>query len=571
MIRLIALLIVVPTAAVLLGLALIRAEPRAEFVVASDELRTIDPHRVSYMDEIQVANCLFEGLTRLNADSQQPEPGVAESWTISPDRRSYRFSLRADARWSDGSPVNAEDFRFAWLRALDPAVQSQYASLLFPIEGAEAFYKSLASGGIRLPAESVAVSAPDDRTLEVHLRAPCAYFLDLTAFPTLHPLPRPTIERWAYRDGHVLPAQHEWTKPENLVCNGPFRLHRWEFKRRLLLSRNPHYWDRASLGVETIEIAVAMSPAAQLLAYETGRVDLVRGVEPEVGTVLRRESDAGRRTDFHVGPRYSTFFLRVNCRREPFESNPALRRALALAIDRRSICDAVLGLGETPADTFVPRAAAALMPRTAADGSIIHYQPPVGLASEMRGDGLHELPFERCVELARDELRKSGFDPASRLIRLAYASDPPQQKRIVEAIQAMWERSLGLRVELEVMERKVLAQRIRALDYDVVRSDWYGDYMDPATFLEMFTSGNSQNRTGWSNETYDRLIGETLSAVDEQVRFDRFREAERLLCVDEMPIIPVYFKTGNYLLRPTFGGFSDNVRDTLAIAWARRR
>lgn len=552
MLRTIVVAIGVPVATVLLWLAIGTTERRADFVVASDELRTVDPQRVSYMDEIQVANSLFEGLTRLNPVSLLAEPACAESWEISSDRLQYKFQLRNNLQWTNGDPITAEHFRFSWLRALDPATESQYSSLLFAIAGAEAYYRSISEGKPN-PVDSVGIRAIDHHTLCVSLRAPCAYFLDLTAFPTFAPLHPPTIERLAYRDGKSLPTRHLWTRPENLVCNGPFVLARWDFKRRLLLEKNERYWDKRNIGVDSIEVMVAISPAAALMAYETGRIDLVRGVEPEVGRSLKNQAERGQRADFHVGPRFATFFLRVNCERAPFAGNANLRRALSLAIDREAICENVLGLGETPAWTYLPPGAIPLMPRNAADGGTIFYQPPVA-----------EIPQERAA-YARELLQKSGFDPASRAIRLSYASDPPQQKRIVEAIQAMWERNLGLRVELDVMERKVLAQRIRALDYDIVRSDWYGDYMDPSTFLDMFTTGNGQNRTGWSNADYDAAVRSAMRATDEAFALQQFAIAERILCFEQQPIIPVYFKTGNFLLKSGFGGFGDNIRDTLAI------
>ncbi len=557
MLRIFVFAIGVPVFALLGWLALSAADGRADFVVASDELRTIDPQRVSYMDEIQVASCLFEGLARLHPQTLLPEPACAVSWEISTDRLSYKFHLRNNLRWSNGDRLTAEQFRTSWLRALDPATESQYSSLFFVIAGAEDYYRAKSTGSPISPA-TVQITVLDDLTLCVQMRAPCAYFLDLTAFPTFAPLHTPTIEKWAYRDGKALPTRHLWTRPENLVCNGPFLLSRWDFKRRLMLVRNEHYWDQPSIGMNSIEVMVAISPAAALMAYETGRIDLVRGVEPEVGRALKRQADRGTRADFHVGPRFATFFLRVNCGRAPFAGNPLLRQALSLAIDRDAICENVLGLGETPAWTFVPPEAISLMPRKAADGRVIHYSPPI------------DDPWIDRIGRARELLKASGFDPASRVIQLSYASDPPQQKRIVEAIQAMWEHNLGLRVELDVMERKVLTQRIRMLDYDIVRSDWYGDYMDPSTFLEMFTTGNGQNRTGWSSVAYDKAIASALATGDDEDALRQFRSAEHILCVEELPIIPVYFKTGNFLLNPQFGGFGDNIRDVLAIQRVRR-
>ena len=565
MLRATATVLVISLTALLGWLAFAGRAPRADFVVASDELRTIDPQRVSLLDEIQVTQALFEGLTRLHPLTLQPEPAVAASWDFDAARSTYTFHLRPEARWSNGDPVLAEHFRAAWLRALDPHTEAQYASLLFVINGAEAYYRSCLNDdpGDDLPADRVGVDAPDGRTLRVHLANPCPYFLDLTSFPTLAPVHPPTLGRFALPDGREdRSRRHLWTRPENIVCNGAFVLERWDFKRRLLLRRNPHYWDRDSVGVETIEVSI-VSPNAALIGYEVGRIDLVRTLEPETAAVLFERLQAGQRDDFHVGDRFATYFFRVNCKRPPLD-NPDLRKALSLAIDKPALCEHILGLGETPADTYVPRAALRLMPRQTADDRTVYYQPPAGL-----GAG---LSYAQRVALAREHLRRSGFDPlASRPIELAYAPEPPIQRRIAEAVQAMWEPALGIRVELRVLERKVLSEKIRNLDYDLARSDWYGDYLDPLTFLDLFTSASGQNRTGWENAEYDRLIAAAVREQDDARRFALLAEAERILCEQELPIVPLYFKRGNYLLRPTFTGVMDNVRDLLPIHRVQRR
>lgn len=551
MLRTLLILVGVPIASLLAFLAFRGAEPRVDFVVHSDELRTIDPQKVSFLDEIQVADALFEGLMRLNPETMLPEPGCAERWTISADGTRYTFTLRNGLRWSNGDPLTAEDFRAAWLRALDPALGAQYSPLLFLLVGGEAYYQARRQGAAG-DAAGVGVAAADEHTLVVTLRAPCPYFLDLTAFPTLAPLHRPTIERFAYRDGRVLERSFLWTRPEHMVCNGAFTLERWDFKRRLLLKRNPNYWDQPAIHVERIEIAM-MSPKAALLAYETGGVDLVRGLEPDDARTLRAEAAAGRRGDFHSGPRLATFFLRVNCAKPPFD-DARVRQALSLAIERAAICENVLGAGETPAYSFVSPAMTKL----------VGYRPPAGLGAEERGGAIIAEPLETRVARARTLLAEAGYD-AARPLRLAYASDPPQQRLILQAIAAMWERHLGIRVELEVNERKVLSERIRKLDYDVARSDWFGDYLDPSTFLDLFVGDSSQNRTGWSNERYTGLIRTAAGESDAAARFSKLREAEMILVREELPIIPIYFRTGNYLLRPRFHGLSDNLRDILPI------
>lgn len=534
--------------------------PRADFVLTSGEPRTLDPHRVNWLPEIQLAAAMFEGLTRLNAETFEPEPAVAETWEVSPDERVYTFRLRPTARWSTGEPVTAEDFRFAWLRVLDPRAEAPYANLLFVVRGAREYYQSRLDDdpGGEVSEDALGIWADDERTLRVELTGPCPYFLELTSFITLAPVHPPTLERWAYRDGRVLRStQHLWTRPAHIVGNGAFRLTRWEFKRSIRLERNPHYWDAATIGVDTIEAWITTDPSAALIGYQTGRADLVRWLEAPVAEVLQAEQRAGRRRDFFTGDRFATFFYRVNCRRPPLD-NPDLRKALSLAIDRAALCEHVLRLGEKPAWTVVPRTALVQMARRGPNGEVAHYTPPNGLGAAWSAD-------ER-VAMARAYLRRSGFGAAApaRPIEIAFPSDP-EQRALAEAVQAMWQSTLGLRIELRPQEPKVLSARIRDLDYDVARSDWFGDYLDPNTFLELFVSGSGQNRTGWSQAEYDRLIAAAAGEADDARRYALLAAAEYLLCEEELPILPVFHRRGNYLLSPRFTGLRDNIRDLLQI------
>lgn len=567
--RILLVLILVPALVLLAWLGLGGVPERADFVINSTEPRTLDPQRVSWLPEIQLAGALFEGLTRLNAETFLPEPAVANAWEANEARTVWTFHLRPAARWSNGEPLVAEDFRFAWLRALEPAVAAQYVTLLFVVRGAEEYYRARLDGGPGndAKAETVGVEALDPRTLRVTLAGPCPYFLDLTSFPTFAPLHRATLEHWAFRDGRVLTrTQHLWTRPENIVCNGAFVLARWDFKRRILLTRNPHYWDSAGISVNSIEAYINNDPNAALMAYETGRVDLVHGLETPTARVVMAEENAGRRRDFHIGDRFATFFYRVNCRRPPLD-DADFRAALSLAVNRADICTHVMGLGEVPARTYVPPAAVPLMPRSARDGRTIYYQPPAGLGAE--------LSYEQCVAAARERLerylRRAGLNSAQavRAIELSFVPEP-DQRRIAEALQQMWQGALGIRVELRTLEGKVLSTRIRELDYDLARSSWYGDYLDPSTFLNMFATGDGQNRTGWSDAEYDRLIAAAGCEADDERRFALLAEAERILCEAGLPIIPIFHPRGNFLVNPRFTGLNDQVRDLLPIQRVRR-
>lgn len=562
--RTLLLIVMLPFVATLALLAMSRGEPRADFVFSSAEPRTINPHRVSWINELQICAALFEGLTRLNDRSFLPEPAVAERWTISDDRRTYTFQLRPGACWSNGERVVAGDFRYAWLRVLDPKSEPWYANLFFVIEGAEAYHRSRsdADASNDTPEDSVRIDVLDAGALRVTLVRPCSYFLDLTSFIPFVPLHRASVERGGREAGASAERRdHLWTRPGALVGNGPFVLKRWEFKRALLMEKNPHYWDRDAIGVSSIEAYVNGDSNAALLAYKTGRADFVTPVDRPVAERLLAEVRAGQRSDFYTGDRFATYFYRVNTRRPPLD-NADFRMALSLAIDRDVICERVMRLGETPAYTYVPTTCIKLMPRTGPDGGVIHYQPPNGL-----GAGLPQRDRDR---LAAQRLARSGFDPRERPIVITIPAES-EHLLVAEALQQMWRDALGIRVDLRTVEVTTIAADVRNLNYDVVRSNWFGDYMDPSTFLEMYTTGNAQNRTGWSNAEYDRLIAAAAAAGDDAQRFALFRRAETILVEEELPILPIFFRRGNFLLAPEFADMADNVRDLQMIHRVRRR
>lgn len=560
MVRTLLLIVTIPAAALLAFLALGRPAPPADLTTTADEPNTLDPHRVSWLAEIQLALAMFEGLMRYDPQTLRPEPGVALDFPeVSADQLTYTFTLRPEARWSNGAPVTAADFRYAWLRVLDRYVEAQYATLLYIIRGAREYHRARLTDDPSddLPPETVGLAVLDDHHLRIVLAQPCPYLLDLLAFPTLAPVYPPLIEHYARDRATARQQRHLWLRPGRIICNGAFVLDQWEFKKALRLRRNEHYWDRATIAIDSIEVLINADPNVRLMAYETGRADLVRDLATPVVRKLVEEQQRGRRHDVHVGDRFATYFFRVNVTRPPL-ANADFRAALSLAIDREAICTQVMGVGETPADTYVPRGALPLMARRDGDGREIFYEPPAGLGAGRS--------YEQRVELARERLRHAGLaDTASvRPIELAYAPHPDQQ-RIAEAVQSMWERALGLRVELRVLENKVLRERIRQLDYDVVRSEWFGDYLDPNTFLEMYTSTSGQNRTGWRSARYDELIERANASASNAERYALFRTAEALLSEQELPIIPLFFERGNFLLNPRIEGIHDNVRGLLML------
>lgn len=489
-----------PALSLALGLAACAPDrPRADLVfVQSAEPETIDPALATDQVSMRIANALFEGLCRVDAAGRS-EPGMAERWDISADRKTYTFHLRRNAAWSDGRPVTAGDFAEAWKRVLDPATGADYATLLHIIRGARAFTEG--SAGF----DQVGVRALDAQTLEVVLENPTPYFLDLCAFVTLAPVPLPAIARHGTA----------WIKPGHLVGNGAYLLEDWRLDDRIRLRKNPRYWDAANVRLETVEVKPVLDANTALSYFHTGQCDLMmdKGMVPPTLTRKLREQPW-----FHTAPFLGTWFIRINVTRPPF-TDARVRQAFALAVDKRRIVDKITQLGEPVAEGVTPA------------GTGRDYQPPPGLGHD--------------AARARELLAAAGFPGGRGFPRVEYLYIPlPVERNIAIELQAMWQDALGVTVNLVKQEQKIWLKSMRELDYHLCRSSWVGDYNDPSTFLDLFTSGNGQNRTGWANPAYDRLIAAAAAEPDPLRRNGRFQEAERLLVSTEAALIPVYSYVG---------------------------
>ncbi len=508
--------------AALLALALVfqgcsPARPRADLVFLNgSEPETLDPALITGQPEGRLANALFEGLTSFDA-AGQPGPGVAERWELSADKRTYTFHLRREARWSNGDAVTARDFVRSWQRTLSPATGSEYAYQLHYLHNAKAY-----SEGTLSDFAQVGVTAPDDFTVVATLDNPTPFFLDLCAFTTLLPVHLPTVEKYG----------DDWLKPAHIVSNGPYVLTDWRINDRVRLKKNPHYWNRAAVAMETIDVLPINNANTAFNFYDSGEADLMmdKGLAPPgLLTELRQ------RPDFHSSPFLGNYFLRFNATRPPF-NDPRVRRAFALVVDRERLVTKITRAGEVPAFSLVP-------PGTAG------YQPPEGLKPDR--------------EEARRLLAAAGFPDGKGfpLIHYLYSESELNQAIAVE-LQDMWRSALGVSVSLGRQEWKVYLRSMSALDYDIARSSWVGDYNDPNTFLDMFVTDGGNNRTGWSDPAYDQLIAEAARTADEQKRFDIFRKAESLLIREAAPICPLYFYVGiQFYDGSKLGGIQANLLD----------
>ena len=500
-----------------------RPPDRAEIVVINGgEPDTIDPSKIRGQPEGRIAYALFEGLTRYNA-AGETEPGMAERWEISPDGLSYTFHLREGVKWTNGDPVTAQDFVWSWLRTLSEP-EAEYKYQLYYIRGAEAFGEAK-DATKRPPADTVAIRAPDARTLTVELKNPTPFFLDLTMFYTLMPVHRPTVEA-AEKSGK------SWLRPETIVNNGPFLLTEWRLNDRIRLTRNPTYWDAANVFVKTVDVLPAPSPNTAFNFYHSGVVDVILD-KSLVPTSL--VPDLKKRADYHATPILATYFIRYNVKRAPF-SDVRVRKALSMVVDKVLLTEKVTQAGEPPTDAFVP-------PGTAG------YQPPPGV--------------KRDPEAARKLLAEAGFPGGAGfpVVRYLFTNKNETDEKLAVELQAMFRRELGISVLLAKQEWAVYLNSLSSLDYDFCRSSWVGDYNDPNTFLDMFVTGGGNNNCGWGNKRYDELIALAAHETNGAKRFDRFREAETILIRDEMPVCPLYNYVVLMFYSDRLAGVAGNLMD----------
>ncbi len=510
-----------------------RPLPRADFVILNGaEPSSLDPLLVTGIEELRAVLPLFEGLTRPDPITSRALPGLAERWEISPDGRRYTFHLRTNAVWSTGDALDAADLLYSWYRVLAPTNACQYANLLFPVRGAEDFHL-----GRNPDPASVALRAPNPGTVEVDLHSPCAYFLELCAFQTLTVVPRRAIEAHGDR----------WLLQHPVPSSGPYSIGFWRLNDRLRLHRNPRYWDAARTGCETVDFLSVTDPNTVLNLYLRGDADTIWD-KPLVPTDLLPRLRG--RPDFHTFPMLGSYFLRINVTRPPY-SDPRVRRALALATDKRRLVSRITASGEEPADHLVPTIT----------------------ANYRRGPGQSHDP-----DAARALLAEAGF-PGGRgfpavdlLLDSSGGGGSRINERLAVEIADLWKSVLGIPVAIRRMEKKSYLVAQRNLEYHLSRSSWIGDYNDPNTFLDLFMTGSGNNRTGWSHPPYDDLLRAAAVEADLERRADLLSRAETLLVRDEAVVIPLWFEVGFALFDPAkFEGLHGNPLETHPINAIRRR
>lgn len=477
--------------------------------------KTIDPQLNSAVDGSTIIHNAFEGLMREDENSKIV-PGTAEKYEVSDDGTVYTFHLRENAKWSDGKPVVAGDFVYAWKRALNPEVAAEYAYQLFYIKNGAAYYNKEKIGDKVATADDVGVKAIDDKTLEVTLEAPVPYFLSLAAFPTYFPVREDVIEG----------NEEKWTlKPDTYISNGPFKMSEWKEKESITFVKNENYWDAKNVKLETLEVRLIDDQITYLNAFKSGEVDIIESPpQAEIPTLL----DEGTAK---IYPYLGTYFYVINVSDKAKEvdpkaaealSKPKFRKALSLAIDKQLIVDKVAQGGQTPANSYVPA------------GILDSAGKEFKKDSSSKGTDIEE---------AKKLLAEAGYPNGEGAPTITFTFNTDQgHQNIAQAVQDMWKTNLGINVELKNEEWAVFQDTRTNFQYSMARHGWIADYNDPMTFLDMWTTGNGQNNSGYSNKEYDKLIAEAKVELDDTKRTELLHKAEDIL-MDESPVIPLYYYT----------------------------
>jgi len=475
------------------------------------EPRTLDPHISQGVPEHHIIMGLMEGLMEHDPNDQSKRlPGLADRWEHNEDYSVWKFHLRDNAKWSNGDLVTAQDFVFSYKRILTATLGAPYIDALYILKGA----RDYAAGKIT-DFNEVGVKALDDRDLQFELIGPTPYFLSAILHTSWFPVHPATILKF----GRMDERDTKWTRPGNYVGTGPFILKIWKENDVIELVRNPLYWDAANVKLNGINFYSIENYDTQERAFQAGQLHKTQELSLDKIPYYRREHPELIRIDPYEG----AYFYRINVKRKPFD-NPKVRLALNLAIDRESIVKNITRGKQKPATGYVPPGMGDYEPL-----DVIHYDP----------------------DQARRLLAEAGYPNGNGFPKFNILINTSQSHRTVaEAIQQMWKQELNIDVGIENQEWKVYLDSQNSLNYDVSRSGWIGDFMDPVTFLSIWRTGDGNNNTGWSNPEYDKLLDQAAQTADPQKRFSILHQAEQLWLSEPSGVL-LYWYTLVYNLDPS--------------------
>lgn len=495
-------------------------EPPADgiFRLTEGDPEFMDPNLVAESAGTNITTNMFEGLLIWAAGNTAPVPSMATSYTVSDDGRTYTFQMRKGVTWSDGVPLTAEDFRYSWLRGLHPDTNSQNAQQIWRyVKGAEDFFR-----GRNPNPDDVAIRVPDPHTLIVELVAPTTFFPDLLTYIAYAPVPRHAIEAHG----------KQWVRPENMVVNGAYKMTEWRPRDRVVLEKNPRYWAAAEVSIGKAIIWLSDDESKNKNLYDSGKAHYIQPLDFDDVEAAKLAS----REDMRIDQIMCVYYYVMNMTKPPFD-DPRIRKAFNMAIDKERLTEHIMRAFQVPATQLLPD-----MYR-----GTLGYVPTRGPAFDPAG--------------ARQLLAEAGYPGGVGLpdIELVY-NTYETHRQIAEFFQRNIKENLGLEIEVQNMEWKSLLKKVHGGDFQISRTSWCADYPDPMTFLDVFHSAGENNYPQYKNPAYDALLGRIAQERDVRQRNVLICAADKVLTRD-MPLLPFYFYTRAYLLRPWVKGFEAQYQD----------
>ena len=486
------------------------------------EVETLDPQKSTGIQDAQVEQDLYEGLTVWDVN-KHPAPGIAERWDVSPDGLTYVFHLRHDAKWSNGDPVTSADFLYSFRRLADPKTAAGDIDTIRDIVNADAI-----NAGKETDPSKLGVEAPDPYTFTIHLASANLVLPELMTQRYVYPVHRATIE------AHPT----DWTRPGITVTDGPFLLKSWVPHDQIVLVKNPDYHAADAIAIDEVDHVVSDEDATAYKRYLSGDLDITRAPTRQLAAVRKDHPD-----ELHTGISRSTYYMPINMKRAPLGTDVRLREALAMTIDRETLTTKILVRGQQPSYSFTPEVI----------GS--HGFEP----QKFRFTG---APLADRIQRAKELMAEAGYGPDHPLkVTVSYTTND-EVRALVTAIASMWKTSIGVEVTQDNQEFQVLLSNLRRQNFEIGSVGFQIDFDDPVQYLRINqTDAGDFNSSAYANPAYDALLHQARVALDWPARNAAAEKAERVL-MDDVPIIPLFSTANNFLVKPRVVGWRNNEADT---------
>lgn len=466
------------------------------------EPSTLDPRKARTLADLNLVKMFMEGLYRIAQDGKASF-ALAKNVEVSKDQLTYTFHLKK-SQWSNGEPVTAHDFIYAWKKVLSPNYPSSYAAQLYPIKNA----KTIKEG--KLPLSFLGVDAVDDHTLVVELQSPCPYFLELTALPIFFPV-----------NAKLDKTNPKWAESiETFTCNGPFQPKTWNHHDKIVAEKNEIYWDKDHVALNEVEM-IMVDDETGIKMFENGELHFQGS---PLCSIPADTIDGLKKLNLlKTKPFQATYWISVNTEKAPL-NHVKLRKALSMAVDRNQLTEHITKGGEAPAHSIVPNS---MKPTSNLSPIFTSISDAKALFEEALGE----------LQMTTNELPK---------ITLTY-SNTTRNHLIAQYLQDLWRTTFGLHIELEKFERKVFFSKVHSKDYQMATADWIADFNDPITFLNIFSSKKSKlNATNWQNKNYKLLLKKSFEESDQDQRQKLLAQCEEIL-MEEVPVIPLFHHSMLYV------------------------